>query len=109
MRMIRKRARPAPPSYPNTAHSAVAPTAMEALSGADVLLIATEWKEFSQVSPADVARSMRSPTVFDGRSVFNVAAAREAGLTTTRSAAPTRKARLNQLVAGQIFNPATAL
>jgi len=59
---------------------AVAPTAMAALSGADVLLIATEWKEFSQVSPADVARSMRSPTVFDGRSVFNVAAAREAGL-----------------------------
>ncbi|MFO1342823.1 UDP-glucose/GDP-mannose dehydrogenase family protein [Casimicrobium huifangae] len=58
----------------------VASTAMEALADADVLLIATEWKEFGQVAPADVARFMRAPVVFDGRSVFNVAAARAAGL-----------------------------
>lgn len=58
----------------------VAPTAMEALAGADVLLIATEWKEFGQVALTDIARFMRAPVVFDGRSVFGVAAARAAGL-----------------------------
>ena len=55
-------------------------TAMEALSGADVLLVATEWKEFMSANPVDVANAMRTPIVFDGRSVFNVAAARAAGL-----------------------------
>ena len=56
------------------------PTAMEALSGADVLLVATEWKEFMSADPKDIARVMRTPIVFDGRSVFNVADARSAGL-----------------------------
>ena len=53
---------------------------MEALAGADVLLVATEWQEFMSVSPSTVAKTMRTPIVFDGRSVFNVAAARAAGL-----------------------------
>jgi len=57
-----------------------APTAMDALSGADALLVATEWSEFVAVNPADVAKAMRTPIVFDGRSVFNVAAARAAGI-----------------------------
>jgi len=56
------------------------PTAMEALSDADVLLVATEWKEFAAIDPRDVIRFMRTPIVFDGRSVFNVAAARAAGM-----------------------------
>jgi UDPglucose 6-dehydrogenase len=56
------------------------PTAMEAVAGADVLLIATEWKEFLAADPADVARFMRTPIVFDGRSVFDAARARAAGL-----------------------------
>ncbi len=55
-------------------------TAMDALSGADALLIATEWSEFVAVDPEDVFKAMRTPIVFDGRSVFNVAAARAAGL-----------------------------
>ena len=57
-----------------------AATAMQALSGADVLLVATEWKEFYAVSPESVASAMRTPIVFDGRSVFNAADARSAGL-----------------------------
>lgn len=55
-------------------------TAMDALTGADVLLIATEWSEFYTISPQEVARAMRTPYVFDGRSVFNVGEARAAGL-----------------------------
>ena len=57
-----------------------AETAMQALTGADVLLVATEWKEFYSVPPDEVARVMRTPIVFDGRSVFNAAKARAAGL-----------------------------
>jgi UDPglucose 6-dehydrogenase len=55
-------------------------TAMLAIESADALLIATEWEEFFAVEPRDVVRTMRTPIVFDGRSVFNVAQARAAGL-----------------------------
>lgn len=55
-------------------------SAMQALTGADVLLIATEWKEFYAVSPDEVVRTMRTPIVFDGRSVFDAVAARAAGI-----------------------------
>ena len=55
-------------------------TAMDALTGADVLLIATEWAEFYAVPPQDVVRAMRTPIVFDGRSVFNAIDARAAGI-----------------------------
>ncbi len=58
----------------------VAATAMEALAGADVLLIATEWKEFAQVAPTEIGKFMRTPLVFDGRSVLDVHAARAAGI-----------------------------
>lgn len=58
----------------------LAASAMAALDGADVLLVATEWQEFSRVALADIARTMRTPVVYDGRSVFAVAAARAAGL-----------------------------
>ena len=57
-----------------------AATAMQAINGADVLLVATEWEEFYSVSPYEIARVMRTPIVFDGRSVFNAASARSAGL-----------------------------
>ena len=57
-----------------------AETAMQALTGADVLLVATEWKEFYAITPHEVARVMRTPIVFDGRSVFNAADARSEGL-----------------------------
>jgi UDPglucose 6-dehydrogenase len=57
-----------------------ASTAMEALTGADVLLIATEWAEFFTVTPAAIAAAMRTPIVFDGRSVLNAAEARAAGI-----------------------------
>ena len=55
-------------------------SAMDALAGADVLLVATEWSEFYAIAAQDVASAMRTPIVFDGRSVFNVAEARAAGL-----------------------------
>ena len=57
-----------------------APTAMDALVGADLLLIATEWRSFYAISPTQIAAAMRKPVVFDGRSVLNAADARAAGI-----------------------------
>ena len=58
----------------------IAPTAMAALTGADALLIATEWDEFASADLHEVARAMRAPIVFDGRSVFDARQAKTAGL-----------------------------
>jgi UDPglucose 6-dehydrogenase len=55
-------------------------SAIEAATGADVLLVATEWKEFTEVPAAKVKSLMRTPVVFDGRSVFASDEARAAGL-----------------------------
>ncbi len=55
-------------------------SAMVALDGADALLIATEWREFFAIDPTVVAKALRSPNVFDGRSVFSPEAAQNAGL-----------------------------
>ncbi len=51
-----------------------------AVEGADALLIATEWSEFFAIAPSVVAKALRSPNVFDGRSVFSPEEARLAGL-----------------------------
>lgn len=56
------------------------PSAMAAVEEADALLIATEWREFFAIDPTVVANALRSPNVFDGRSVFSPEAARLAGL-----------------------------
>lgn len=43
----------------------------EALTGADALLLVTEWKEFRIQSWETVARLMRRPVIFDGRNIYN--------------------------------------
>jgi UDPglucose 6-dehydrogenase len=48
-----------------------------ALDGADALIVATEWKAFRSIDFA----SLPTHVVFDGRNVFDPAAARAAGLT----------------------------
>jgi UDPglucose 6-dehydrogenase len=47
-----------------------AESALEAAIGADVLAVLTEWPEFSEISPEEVARAMRVSTVFDARRVL---------------------------------------
>ncbi|MBS0315467.1 MAG: UDP-glucose/GDP-mannose dehydrogenase family protein [Proteobacteria bacterium] len=51
-----------------------------AITGADALLIATEWKLFREVPVAEIARLLRQPIVYDGRSVLDAGEARAAGL-----------------------------
>ncbi len=53
---------------------------LQAVEGADALLIVTEWKEFRSPDFTRLARAMKQPVVFDGRNVFTPELARAAGL-----------------------------
>jgi UDPglucose 6-dehydrogenase len=49
----------------------LAPSALEAIDGAEALIIATEWSEFANVDLAIVKEKMTTPIVFDGRNLFD--------------------------------------
>lgn len=53
----------------------------EAIQGADALVICTEWNEFRSVDFADLKAGLRTPTVFDGRNLYDLDKAEAAGLT----------------------------
>jgi UDPglucose 6-dehydrogenase len=53
--------------------------AMDALRGADALVIVTEWKEFRSVDLAAMRPLMRRAVIVDGRNILDPAAARAAG------------------------------
>ncbi|MBC3761708.1 UDP-glucose/GDP-mannose dehydrogenase family protein [Quadrisphaera sp. RL12-1S] len=53
----------------------------EALRGADVVLLLTEWPQYVQLDPAHVASLTRGRQVIDGRNVLDPAAWRAAGFT----------------------------
>jgi UDPglucose 6-dehydrogenase len=46
-------------------------SALEAVEGAEALVIATEWSDFANVDLAVVKEKMTTPIVFDGRNLFN--------------------------------------
>ena len=50
---------------------AFAASALEAIDGAEALIIATEWSEFANVDLALVKERMVTPIVFDGRNLFD--------------------------------------
>ncbi|MDQ2733500.1 MAG: UDP-glucose 6-dehydrogenase, partial [Pseudomonadota bacterium] len=54
-------------------------SAMQALRGADALMIITEWKEFRSVDLAAMRGVMRGALIVDGRNILEPAAARAAG------------------------------
>ncbi|MWB98849.1 UDP-glucose dehydrogenase family protein [Agromyces seonyuensis] len=51
----------------------------EALAEAELAVLVTEWSEYRELVPADVAAAMRSPRIIDGRNVLDPAAWMEAG------------------------------
>ncbi|HEX8011629.1 MAG TPA: UDP-glucose/GDP-mannose dehydrogenase family protein [Casimicrobiaceae bacterium] len=53
---------------------------LDALSGADALIVVTEWQEFRSPDFAELKRRLRAPLVFDGRNLYEPALARAAGL-----------------------------
>lgn len=52
----------------------------EALEGANVCFIFTEWGEIRALEPQMYTRLMRTPLVYDGRNIYSTAAMREAGV-----------------------------
>jgi UDPglucose 6-dehydrogenase len=54
---------------------------MEALDGADALLLITEWNEFRRPDFDDVKRRLKSPVVFDGRNIYRRKTLEEQGFT----------------------------
>ena len=54
--------------------------AWDALAGADVLAIVTEWKAFRSPDFARIRAALKTPAIFDGRNLYDPAAVEEAGL-----------------------------
>lgn len=55
-------------------------TPEEALKGANVCFVFTEWGEIKQLSPADFKNNMRTALVYDGRNVFDPKEMENAGV-----------------------------
>lgn len=55
-------------------------TALDALKGANALLLVTEWKEFAAVPPETFAEHLQDKLIFDGRNIFNLEAMEGQGL-----------------------------
>jgi UDPglucose 6-dehydrogenase len=58
----------------------LADTASEAVTGADAIVLVTEWREFAELDLVAVAASMRGNLFVDGRNFIDPARARAAGL-----------------------------
>jgi UDPglucose 6-dehydrogenase len=52
-----------------------------ALTGADALVIVTEWNEFREPDYARMKKLMRNPAIFDGRNIYNPEHIRAQGFT----------------------------
>ena len=53
---------------------------LEAIAGADALVVVTEWKEFRSPDFATICKALKHPLVFDGRNLYDPALVRAAGL-----------------------------
>ena len=52
---------------------------IRALTGADVVVLVTEWEDFVQLDPAEVAAVVNRPAIIDGRNALNPQRWRDAG------------------------------
>ena len=57
-----------------------APDALAAVSGADAVVLVTEWDEFAELDLAEVAKAMSGNVLIDGRNLFDPKSASAAGL-----------------------------
>ncbi|HXM29877.1 MAG TPA: UDP-glucose/GDP-mannose dehydrogenase family protein [Chthoniobacterales bacterium] len=57
----------------------LANSAIEAVQGAESLILATEWPDFGDVDLTEVRSRMHTPIVFDGRNLFDPATMRDLG------------------------------
>jgi UDPglucose 6-dehydrogenase len=61
---------------------------MQALEGADALLIVTEWKEFRSPDFDEIRKALKHPVIIDGRNMYPPALPRAAGLEYTSIGRP---------------------
>jgi UDPglucose 6-dehydrogenase len=59
---------------------AYAASPMDAVTGADALVVVTEWQEFRSPDFSQLRRTLRQPLLFDGRNLFDPKEVRAAGL-----------------------------
>jgi UDPglucose 6-dehydrogenase len=59
----------------------ISESALEAVDGADAVVLVTEWPEFAELDWAEVKRRMRVPLIVDGRNFLDREALIEAGFT----------------------------
>jgi UDPglucose 6-dehydrogenase len=64
-------------------------SAVDALTDAEVAVIATEWPEFKELDWAAARDAMATPLVIDGRRLLDPAAMRELGYRYERVGSPT--------------------
>ena len=62
------------------AKSEACASALEALSGADALMILTPWPQYRSITPSDIAKAMKGKLVLDPYRVLDAKAATDAGL-----------------------------
>jgi UDPglucose 6-dehydrogenase len=58
----------------------LAATPLEAVRGADALMLVTEWKEFRSPNFYEIKARLRQPVILDGRNLYDPAAVRARGL-----------------------------
>ncbi len=58
-----------------------AESALDAVDGADAVVLVTEWREFKELDWSAVAQAMRGTAIIDGRNALDADAIRVAGLT----------------------------
>jgi UDPglucose 6-dehydrogenase len=66
--------------YGDRADLTLCPTAYDALQGADVLAVVTEWQEFRGPDFDALRSRLARRAVFDGRNIYDPATVRRAGL-----------------------------
>jgi UDPglucose 6-dehydrogenase len=59
----------------------MAPSALDALEGADAAVLVTEWSQFAELDWPEVARRMANPLLVDGRNFLDPEVIRAAGIT----------------------------
>ena len=66
--------------FGDTPGLAYADSPMDAVEGADALVVVTEWKAFRSPDFERIRAALRQPVIFDGRNLFDPARLREAGI-----------------------------
>jgi UDPglucose 6-dehydrogenase len=66
--------------YADEKRVSFADTAMQAVEGADALVIVTEWKAFRSPDFDRLARALKSPVIFDGRNLYEPEVVRSHGI-----------------------------